>query len=231
MTQQRRSVLVTGGSRGIGHAVAKELSRDHHVLVGGTSPGTVNAVVGQLDDAEPFIADLTDAQAVAEAVAAVDRLDAVVHSAGTYGSGNTLAQTPRSEWRDVLELNVVAVADLTAQLLPLLRDSHGQIVMINSGSGLHRPGPRTGVYAASKYALRALTDALREEERGAVRVTTVYPGRVNTDMQVNRQHQMGREYDPDEHLRPESIAAAVRMALEASSEAMVEDVSVRPVVK
>lgn len=42
---------------------------------------------------------------------------------------------------------------------------------------------------------------------------------------------MGREYDPDEHLRPESIAAAVRMALEASSEAMVEDVSVRPVVK
>ena len=103
--------------------------------------------------------------------------------------------------------------------------------MINSGSGLHRPGPRTGVYAASKYALRALTDALREEERGAVRVTTVYPGRVNTDMQVNRQHQMGREYDPDEHLRPESIAAAVRMALEASSEAMVEDVSVRPVVK
>lgn len=97
MTQQRRSVLVTGGSRGIGHAVAKELSRDHHVLVGGTSPGTVNAVVGQLDDAEPFIADLTDAQAVAEAVAAVDRLDAVIHSAGTYGSGNTLAQTPRSE--------------------------------------------------------------------------------------------------------------------------------------
>ncbi|MDU1581132.1 SDR family oxidoreductase [uncultured Cutibacterium sp.] len=231
MTQQRRSVLVTGGSRGIGHAVVEELSKDHHVLVGGTRPDTVNEVVGQLDDAEPFIADLTDPQAVAGAVAAVDRLDAVVHSAGTYGSGNPLAQTPRSEWRDVLELNVVAVADLTAQLLPLLRDSHGQIVMINSGSGLHRPGPRAGVYAASKYALRALTDALREEERGAVRVTTVYPGRVNTDMQVNRQHQMGHEYAPDEHLRPESIAAAVRMALEASSEAMVEDVSVRPVVK
>ncbi|WP_130865956.1 SDR family oxidoreductase [Acidipropionibacterium timonense] len=231
-TPARPSVLVTGASRGIGRAIALELGRDHHVIVGGTTRRGVDAVVAQLPDAEPFVADLSDAEETAAAADGITRLDALVHSAGVGNrSPGEVALAPREEWRRVLELNVVAVADLTRLLLPLLREAHGDVVMINSGSGFNRPGPGGGIYAASKYALRALTHALREEERGVVRVTSIHPGRVDTDMQVDLQARMGRPYVAEEHLRPESVAATVRLALEASREAMIEELSIRPVFK
>lgn len=113
----------------------------------------------------------------------------------------------------MLEINVIAVADLTRLVLPLLRASHGDVIMINSGSGFLRTPASGGVYAASKYALRALTHALREEERGIVRVTSIHPGRVDTDMQVELQAQAGRPYNAAEHLRPQSVAVTVRAAL------------------
>ena len=162
----------------------------------------------------------------------LDSLDVLVNSAGVSAAspGETAAQT-REEWRRVLEINVVAAADLTRLVLPLLRTSHGDIVMINSGSGFLRTPAGGGVYAASKYALRALTHALREEERGVVRVTSIHPGRVDTDMQVELQAQAGRPYDASEHLRPQSVAVTVRAALEASPEAMIEELSVRPVFR
>ena len=104
------------------------------------------------------------------------------------------------------------------------------MVTINSGSGF-TAGTGGGPYSASKFALRAFTDALREEERGTVRVSSIHPGRVDTDMQVELQARKGRPYNPDEHLRAESVAEAVALAVYASEEAMVETLSIRPVFK
>lgn len=224
-----RHVLVTGASRGIGRAIALELGRDHHILVGGTRPETVEKVVAGLPSAEPFVCDLADERSTSAAVSRLTRLDALVNCAAVGSSDSTIAETGRDEWRRVLEVDVVAVADLTRLLLPLLRASGGDVVMINSGSGINPPRAGGAVYAAAKYALRALTHALREEQRGRVRVTSIYPGRVDTDMQVALQARAGRPYDPSEHLRPESVAATVRAALEAPDEAMIEELSVRPV--
>ena len=111
-------------------------------------------------DASPLFADLTDPMAVATAAAELDSLDAVVHSAGIC-EGGTIAQTSRQTWSRQFELNVVAVADLTRLLLPLLRASHGQVVTINSGAGFHA-GAGNGSYSAPKFALRSFTAALRE---------------------------------------------------------------------
>jgi NADP-dependent 3-hydroxy acid dehydrogenase YdfG len=77
--------------------------------------------------------------------------------------------------------------------------------------------------------VRAFADALREEERPhGVRVSTVYPGRVATNMQRELRDFEGGEYDEADYLRPESVAAAVRFALTAPAEASVEDLSIRP---
>ncbi|AOH46167.1 SDR family oxidoreductase [Propionibacterium sp. NM47_B9-13] len=199
---------MTGATRGIGRAIANELGHDHHIIVGGRHREAVEKVVSELLSASPFVVDLNDGDATAAAVSQLDRLDALVNSAGVSARspGNIASQT-RDEWRRVLEINVVAVADLTRLVLPLLRASHGDVVMINSGSGFLRTPAGGGVYAASKYALRALTHALREEERGVVRVTSIHPGRVDTDMQVELQAQAGRLYDASEYLRPQSVAA------------------------
>ena len=223
----RPVALVTGGTRGIGRAICDELARTHHVLVGGRDEADVRAAVEKLASASPFVADVLDEDAVQRACADIDRLDVLVHSAGIARRGR-VEQLTREDWMAQLEVNVVAVADLTRRLLPALRSAGGTVVALNSGSG-HSSHPGNGSYSASKFALRALTDALREEERGRVRVVSIHPGRVDTDMQVELQRAQGRDYDAGEHLRPESVAATVRLAVDASPEAMIEELTIRPV--
>ena len=224
-----RTVLVTGGTRGIGREVVRLLAPSWRVLVGGRSAAAVAAVVAECPDAAGFVCDLADEGSVAGAVTGIGPLDAVVHSAGVAVRG-TAEEVSREEFRRVLELNVVAVADLTRLLLPALRAARGQVVVMNSGSGFVA-GPANGLYAASKFAVRAWADALREEERGVVRVSSIHPGRVDTDMQVELQAAEGREYDTAKLLTATSVARAVVFALEADADACVESLSVRPAAR
>lgn len=221
-----RRILITGGTRGIGRAVAAALAADHHVVVGGRHAAAVDEVVAQLPQASPFVCDLTDEADTARAVSDLGPVDGVVHSAGVALLG-PVDEMSRDQWRSVFEINVVAVADLTRLLLPGLRERQGQVIFINSGSGL-RSWPDSSVYCASKFALTALADALREEERGRVRVSSIHPGRVDTDMQRELQAALGRPYRAADHLTATSVAALVRAAVVATPEASVDTVSIRP---
>lgn len=223
----RPVVLVTGGTRGIGRACLDALAPDHELLVGGRDADAVAAVCAQLPHARPFVADLADEAETAAAATRIDRLDAVVHSAGVIGNG-ALDDITRADWRRTFELNVFAVADLTRLLLPALRASRGTVVVMNSGSGLRGHGPG-GIYSASKNAVRAFTDALRDEVApDGVRVVSIHPGRVDTDMQHELRDFEGGPYERDAYLRPESVARAVRLALTMPADACVEMLSVRP---
>jgi len=228
VTEQQASAhlpiaLVTGATRGIGRAIAEELGRTHHVLVGGRDIQRVADVVMALPSAEGYIADL----AAGELPPLPARLDVLVHSAGVE-EGDRIADTERAVWERVFATNVFAVAELTRRALPALRAAHGLVVTINSGSGFVS-GPRGGVYGASKFALRALTDALREEERAnGVRVSSVHPGRTDSDMQRALTAKLGEDYDTDYFLAPEDVAAAVRLVVDLPARGTVETLSIRP---
>ncbi len=122
----------------------------------------------------------------------------------------------------------MAVAELTRLLLPALRTARGRVVLLNSGAGLNaRPGWAS--YAASKFALRAFADALRAEEaENGVRVTSVHPGRVDTEMQRAVVDQEGDVYRPEKYLRPESVAGAVLLAVTAPDDAALTELVLRP---
>lgn len=205
--------LVTGGSRGIGAAVVADLSRTHCVIAWSSGD-----------------ADLADPASIAGAVAdlGLERLDVLVHSAGLAWD-TPVEDTDWEGWERMFRVNVFGVAELTRLLLPALRAAGGTLVTINSGSG-HRSAPTMSQYCSTKFALRAFTDALREEERGRVRVSSVHPGRVDTEMQVALQEGRGNtDYDGSFYVRPESVAAAVRFAVDTTEESIIEEITVRPV--
>ncbi|GHD11077.1 SDR family oxidoreductase [Zhihengliuella salsuginis] len=221
----RPVALITGASRGIGEAIARALADTHHVLIGGRDEAAVNAVVESLPSAEPWVCELTG-----DLAPLPERLDVLVHSAGLEAFG-TVEETDRAEWIRLFDVNVFAVAELTRQALPALRAARGLVVAINSGAGF-AAGPGLSAYAGSKFALRALTDALREEERAnGVRVSSVHPGRTDTAMQERLTEAYGQEYDAGRHLAPEDVAAAVRTVVDLPERGTIESLSVRPARK
>lgn len=221
------TALITGASRGIGLAIARELEATHDLLLGGRDEQRLKELAATFRSAVPFTSDLADDDDLARAANQVGALDVLIHSAGVADRGRIDEQS-RQQWRDAFETNVFAVAQLTALLLPTLRERRGQVVLINSGSGLMTM-PDNAVYCATKWALRAFGDVLREEERAnGVRVSSIHPGRVDTDMQHHLVEQDGLDYRPELYLSPESVAKAVRLAVDAEEGATVEMLSIRP---
>ncbi|WP_375003543.1 SDR family oxidoreductase [Aeromicrobium sp. CTD01-1L150] len=219
----RRTALVTGASRGIGRAIAVELGRTHHVVLAGRSEESLEQTRTQLADSSVLVLDVADEASVARA-ALPGSLDVLVHAAGISGGG-PVGENTREDWRSRFEVNVFGVADLTARLLPALRSARGTVVLLNSGAGLFST-PGGSIYSATKFALRTFGDTLREEERAhGVRVVSVHPGIVDTDM---GRSVIGEDGHPERMLAPETIAAAVRTAVDAPPEAQFETISVRP---
>ncbi|MCO8301757.1 SDR family oxidoreductase, partial [Streptomyces sp. RKCA744] len=156
-----------------------------------------------------------------------DRLDSLLHIAGVVDLGEVGELTPKA-WNRQLAANLVAPAELTRLLLPQLRAAQGHVIFVNSGAGL-RANPQWAAYAASKHGLKALADALRAEESGnGVRVTTVYPGRTATPMQVKVHQQEGKEYEAERWIAPETVAGTILAALDLPRDAEITDLQVRP---
>jgi len=213
--------LLTGSGSGIGRVVTERLlARGDEVWAVVRRPGRAPAGCAEL------IADLADAEAIA-ALDLPDSLDGVVHAAGVVELGR-VDELGAAAWQDQLTVNVVAPALLTRAALPALRAARGTVVFVNSGSGL-RANPGWSAYAASKFGLRALADALREEESGnGVRVTSVFPGRTATAMQEKVHAQEGKEYDEGRWIRPETVADAILTAVDLPRDATIPEISIRP---
>lgn len=225
------TALITGASRGLGAAIARALAPTHDLLLGGRASARLEQTVAQIaattdHRVEAFAVELTDDAALAAATATIESLDVVVHSAGVGSTLEPVADTPASQWRSILEVNLVAAAELTRLLLPALRTASGHVVFINSGAG-QRANPGWAPYAASKFGLRALADALRAEEPG-IRVTSIFPGRIDTDMQRELVAIEGRDYDPAQFLTTETVATATVNAIVTGADADPTEIVLRP---
>ncbi len=220
--------LITGASRGLGASIAHALAPTHDLLLGGRPSAELDRLATALDGSSTWPVELTDHEEMAAATDGIDTLDVLVHNAGV-GSIGMVAQTPGEEYRRIMEVNLIAVAELTRLLLPALREVGGHVVFINSGAG-RNANPGWSAYAASKFALRAFADALRAEEPG-LRVTTVYPGRIDTDMQADIVAMEGGEYDGSRFLDPATVAGAVATAIATPADAHPTEIVLRPTTR
>ncbi len=229
-----RHAVVTGASSGIGQALVNRLvdegtsvtalGRDTRRLASLSARAgtglvrTMTADFGKQDEVERAGTTLaTD----------LPELDLLVHSAGAYSRG-TLAEASDADLDLQLAVNLTAPERLTRLLLPALIRAEGQVAFINSSAVL-RPQPIAGAYAASKAALRALADSLREEvNRHGVRVVSIYPGRTDTPLQAAIHAAEGRAYDPERLMAADDVAAAVLFAVHMPRTAEVTDIMLRP---
>lgn len=223
--------LITGAGSGIGAAVARRLrERGDELWLLARDAGRARELAAEHPGAHTVVGDLAEPERLSWAFghqALPERLDGLLHIAGVIDLG-TVGELSAKVWQHTLAANLVAPAELTRLLLPQLRLSQGHVVFVNSGAGLSA-NAEWSAYAASKHGLKALADALRQEEHGhGVRVTTVYPGRTATPMQRKVHQQEGRSYDPDRWIDPESVATALLTALDLPRDAEVTDLTVRP---
>jgi NAD(P)-dependent dehydrogenase (short-subunit alcohol dehydrogenase family) len=179
-------VVVTGASTGIGAATARELAaRGFHVLAGVRRDSDGDAL--RSERIEPLTLDITvdaDVAAIAKRVAADPgrrKLRAVVNNAGIAVNAPVEA-LPLTEWRRQFEVNLFGHIAMIQALLPALRESSGTVVNISSVGGKVAMATY-GAYAGSKFAMEAVSDALRREVSAfGVKVVIVEPGAVITEM-------------------------------------------------
>lgn len=185
-----KSVVVTGASSGIGWACALDMDRAGWRVFAGVRRQEDAARLRQAGSERmtPIPIDVTDGDSIASAAAEVER---VVGAAGLHGlvnnagvsSGGVLEFMDLDDLRTVLEVNVVGQLAVTQPLIPLLRRARGRIVMMSSIAG-RSASPLIGPYCASKFALEALTDALRIElHPWGIEVIAVEPGMFSTQIQ------------------------------------------------
>lgn len=223
--------LLTGAGSGIGAVLARRLlDRGDEVVALARDAGRARQLAEQLPGATTVVGDLAQPGRLSWALSKQslpERIDSVVHAAGVVDLGAVGELTP-ALWEQQLAVNLVAPAELTRLLLPVLRVSRGQVVFVNSGAGL-RANAGWSAYAASKHGLRALADALRlEEAEHGVRVTSIYPGRTATPMQERVHRQEGQDYDPSRFITPDAVASTILTALDMPRDAHLTDLTVRP---
>ncbi|MCQ9368720.1 SDR family oxidoreductase [Brevibacterium sp. 91QC2O2] len=226
-----KTALVTGASRGIGRAVVEDLVRDHTVFGGASRPvEEADRIAGVDYFASDLAAPAVDFSTFPDLADMPDGLDVLVQSAG-IAIQDRLEDLDRAAWEKSFAVNVFAVAEITQRYLPALRKARGTIVFINSGSGLMSYA-RGLPYTATKFALHTLADCVREELRDdGVRVVSVHPGFVDTDMGKAVRGSGGRDYDPDYFVKAVTVAEAVRVAVDADRSAQFETITVRPAKK
>ena len=218
-----RSALITGGSSGIGLAIARALREDGYELtLVARRPEPLEEAAAQLD-AQAVPANLGDVDECVRVVAAhAERyggMDVLVNSAG-IGVGGTFAEQDTKKIALQLDVNLRATLLITRESLQHLRVSRGQVITLASIAGTI-PTPGLAVYGATKAALIAWTTSLnREEAEHGIRATAISPGFVATRMTE------WTGLPADEQISPDDIVALVRAVLSLSPMARVPNIVV-----
>lgn len=226
-----KRAIVTGGSQGIGAAIAKTLVRSgYSVLITGRNTQRLNQrrdELSQFGSVYTFAGDLADPDTprsiIHEAQSAMGGLDLLVNNAGSSFSA-AFEQGSLEDWNSVMNINARAPYLLCREALPLLRES-SRPAIIQIGSVVSIKGyANQSIYSASKHALAGLTKALaREVQQEGIRVHLLMPGGVATEMITS----MRPDIDSSEMILPEEIADWVLFLASRRGNGVTDEIQIR----
>jgi short-subunit dehydrogenase len=207
-------VWITGASSGIGEAMAREFANQGAILVlAARNVEKLNQLRDNLPNAEIHTVvslDLTDLSNVDALVSSVldqvGRVDVLVNNGG-ISQRSLVGETPIEVDRKIMEVNFFGAVGLTKALLPALRETKGQIIVISSISGKFGFFLRSA-YAASKHALHGFFESLAlEEESNGITVTMVCPGKINTPISISALNANGEQHGTMDHNQETGMSA------------------------
>jgi NADP-dependent 3-hydroxy acid dehydrogenase YdfG len=234
-------VVITGASSGLGEATARLLStQGATVVLGARRVDRIQALADELaaggGTALAIDTDVTDRgqvqRLVDAAVQAYGRIDVIINNAGLMPQ-SLLERLKVDEWDRMIDVNIKGVLYGIAAALPhMQRQKGGQIINVSSVAG-HKVGPGSAVYSATKHAVRALSEGLRQEVKPyGIRTTVISPGAVATELpntvsDPDVAERINKLYD-DVAIPADSFARAVAFAMSQPDDVDINEILFRP---
>jgi NADP-dependent 3-hydroxy acid dehydrogenase YdfG len=239
MSDNTKVVLITGASSGIGEATALRLACDgHRVFLGARRTDRLEELSARITDAGGQSAfqrlDVTDAADVERFVHAArdlyGRVDVIVNNAGVMPL-SPLAARKVDEWDRMIDVNVRGVLHGISAVLPVMAAQGGGHVVNVASVGAYEVVPTSAVYSATKFAVRAISEGLRQESDGGIRVTLISPGVTESELAESISDSGAREAMKAYRavaLPASAIADAIGYAVAQPREVDVNEIIVRP---
>ncbi|MBD3771238.1 MAG: SDR family oxidoreductase [Rhodobacterales bacterium] len=238
MSAEGKSVIITGASSGIGAATAKRLAEaGAQVMLAARREDRLKQLSDEIGpNAAWRVTDVTshnDMLSLAQAaIKHFGKVDVIVNNAGIMPL-SPLANRRVDEWDRMIDVNIKGVLYGIDAVLPhMLERKDGHVINVSSVAGL-MTNPTSAVYSGTKHAVKAISEGLRKETAGVIRVTTIYPGKVNTELGLSIK-------DPDvlagigdrfnyTGLEGGDIAEAIHFAIASPRNMVLNDIVIRPI--
>ncbi|MDR6094232.1 SDR family oxidoreductase [Stenotrophomonas sp. SORGH_AS_0321] len=235
---QDKIIVITGASSGIGAATARLLARSGAtVVLGARRVDRLQQLVADIQaDGGAAVAHALDVSArdqvqdlIDRTVAAYGRVDVIINNAGVMPL-SPLAALKVDEWDRMIDVNIRGVLHGIAAVLPQMQaQGHGQVINLAS-IGAHAVSPTAAVYCATKYAVWAISEGLRQESP-SIRVTTISPGVTTSELAESISDTQGREAMRSFRataIPAEAVARAIAFAIAQPAEVDTSEIVIRP---
>lgn len=239
MSLKDKVIIITGASSGIGKATTKLLAKQGaKLIIAARRKERLDEIKDSMPDAciSTIRADVTnfeDVQAIIDyTVDKFGRVDVMYNNAGVMPV-NPLIKGQRQEWQQILDVNVLGMLNGIAAVLPVMvKQKYGHILATDSVAG-HVVVPNLAVYNGSKFAVRAIMEGLRQEQRvNGIKTSIVSPGAVRTELfnSINDPQNRETEIETEKSigLDPKKIAKAVAYAIDTPDDTDVNEIVIRP---
>lgn len=236
-------VVITGGSSGLGEATARYLAaRGARVAIAARRTDKLDVIAESIckagGDAKAYTVDVTKKDEVEALIHSViadfGKLDVMINNAGLMPLA-PMSECRTDEWDQMIDVNIKGVLYGIAAALPVFeKQKSGQFVNISSVAGLKVFAPGGTVYSGTKFAVRAISEGLRQEAATSashIRVTTIEPGAVESDLKFSTKDPEWRKTVMDfykQAIPADAVARAVAFAIEQPEDVDINEIALRP---